>query len=288
MSTRDNDRDNGRLAALVVGISNYGDGAVRLPGCHADAQSWRDLAETTYGASADDVRVLLDHRASRAGVLEGLRWLLERGTSCSRLLFCFAGHGTLVERPPEHPQHGTMFDEALICYPSAAAAPASGYLFDDDLSLVVGQSAAGASTARLTLVIDACHAGGFEDGAGSGLALARFQPAAGGLASFRRMSAGSAGVTPRRFGTMTAAPPGVSRPVLVAAAHANQSAYDDRMADGRHHGVFSFYATALLRDERRLSYRALVARVARELERRFDQVPQAEGDPSRIGSAFTE
>ncbi|HLK90046.1 MAG TPA: caspase family protein [Polyangia bacterium] len=282
--------DHGRLAALVVGISDYGATAVRLPGCEEDARSWRDLAVQTYGAAEGDVRVLLDRRASRADVLEGLRWLLGRGATCSRLLFCFAGHGTLVERPsPSRPEEGAVFDEALICYPSAAADPAAAYLFDDDVSLVVGQAGTGASAARLTLVIDACHAGGFEREAPAGAAIARFRPAAGNAAGPR---VAAAGVKLRRFGTLAAAPPdrptGRAQPVLVAAARSNQSAYDDRMDDGRHHGVFSFHATALLRADRGLSYRALVARVARELERQFDQVPQLEGDSSRIGRAFTE
>ena len=155
MITTKNGSDHGRLAALVVGISDYGASAVRLPGCREDARSWRDLAATTYGASEDDLRVLLDRRASRAGVLDGLRWLVERRSTCSRLLFCFAGHGTLVARPSPQTNDGTMFDEALICCPSAPGDPASAYLFDDDVSQIFGQPATGAAPTPLTLVIDA-------------------------------------------------------------------------------------------------------------------------------------
>jgi len=278
----------GRLAALVVGISNYGSSAVHLPGCHEDARSWRDLMITTYAAAEADTRVLLDRRADRAGVVEGLRWLLGRHADCSRLVFCFAGHGTLVERTPPQPGGVLSFEEAIVCCAASPAEVASAYLFDHDLSTLVAQSGADLAAVSLTLVIDACHAGGFvpaRAAARASAARARFHPPA-------RVSAPAlARQRPRRFGVMaerSRVSPRGGEPVLVAAARSNESAFDAKMDDGRHHGVFSYYATALLGRERGLSYRALASQLARQIGDRFDQEPEVEGAASRLDRSFTD
>jgi hypothetical protein len=139
-------------------------------------------------------------------------------------------------------------------------------------------------------VIDACHAGGFVPATAAKRAesaVVRFHPAAAGTAQ----TVAAAREWPRRFGALAERSRALTRsaqPVLVAAARTNESAFDARMDDGRHHGVFSYYATALLRRDPGLSYRALAAALAREIENRFDQAPQAEGASSRLDRSFTD
>ena len=87
--------------AFIVGISDYihfddvegGD----LPGAERDALAMRDVLVARWGFPEENVRVLLNHDATRAGIEAGLReWLPENARPGDQVVFYFAGHGSQV------------------------------------------------------------------------------------------------------------------------------------------------------------------------------------------------
>ncbi len=78
--------------ALVIGIEHYRD----LPsptGAHADAQRFAQLAQTTLGIPARNVRLALDDHASKSDIQMHLAWLASNVPPSGRIYFYFSGHG---------------------------------------------------------------------------------------------------------------------------------------------------------------------------------------------------
>jgi hypothetical protein len=78
--------------ALVVGIERYRD----LPpvvGARADAERYAALVGTTLGLPQQNVRVLVDDRATRADVEQGIEWLQQSVPAGGRAYLFFSGHG---------------------------------------------------------------------------------------------------------------------------------------------------------------------------------------------------
>ena len=84
--------------ALIVGVSDYinyedvegGD----LPGAERDARAMRDVLVARWGFPEENVRMLLNSEATRAGIREGITgWLTENVSPGDNVVFFFAGHG---------------------------------------------------------------------------------------------------------------------------------------------------------------------------------------------------
>src|SRR3989304_7973261 len=59
--------------AVLVGINKYKpDLNADLKGCVNDVESMRDLLIKFFGFNAEDIRVLIDERATKAGIIERL------------------------------------------------------------------------------------------------------------------------------------------------------------------------------------------------------------------------
>jgi hypothetical protein len=103
-----------RRRALLVGINNYPDPANRLEGCVNDVFLMSSVLQEC-GFAAEDIRVVLDERATTAGILERMAWLLE-GTEDKqdRVLF-YSGHGAQI---PEYGEKNEVdhVDECLVPY----------------------------------------------------------------------------------------------------------------------------------------------------------------------------
>src|SRR5512147_885709 len=85
--------------ALLVGINDYapiGAGGPDLRGCVNDV---RDMAHTLnvlgiVPAAPGSMRLLTDGRATRKGIMDGLRWLLTGAKRNDTLVFYYSGHGS--------------------------------------------------------------------------------------------------------------------------------------------------------------------------------------------------
>ncbi|MDH3591286.1 MAG: caspase family protein, partial [Planctomycetota bacterium] len=78
--------------ALLVGINDYPDDSMRLAGCVNDVYLMSALLQET-GYAPEDIRVVLDDRATADGIRTRLDWLLDRaGPGHERVLY-YSGHG---------------------------------------------------------------------------------------------------------------------------------------------------------------------------------------------------
>ncbi len=93
----------GRRIALIVGISKYKDSSINLKYADADAQALYDLiTNPALGPAAfhpEDVRLLLNEKATVQEINIGLRQFLMQAGENDFALFFFAGHGA---PDPEH------------------------------------------------------------------------------------------------------------------------------------------------------------------------------------------
>ncbi|MCY0987347.1 caspase family protein [Nannocystis sp. ILAH1] len=78
--------------ALIVGIEKYRD-VTPAGGARTDAEKFAELARVTLGVPEDNIKVLLDDRASRTDIAKQMRWLQANVPSGGRVYFYFSGHG---------------------------------------------------------------------------------------------------------------------------------------------------------------------------------------------------
>ncbi|PCC73164.1 Caspase domain-containing protein [Nannocystis exedens] len=78
--------------ALIVGIEKYRD-VTPAGGARSDAEKFAELARVTLGVPEDNIKLLLDDRASRTDIAKQLRWLQANVPSGGRVYFYFSGHG---------------------------------------------------------------------------------------------------------------------------------------------------------------------------------------------------
>ena len=78
--------------ALLIGINDYPDPANRLEGCVNDVFLMSSLLQEC-GFDAEDIRVVLDSRATAAGILERMHWLLDGVEDGDQRMLFYSGHG---------------------------------------------------------------------------------------------------------------------------------------------------------------------------------------------------
>ncbi len=86
-----------RRRALLIGINDYPDPANRLEGCVNDTFLMSSLLQER-GFEPEDIRVVLDSRATAAAIRERLEWLLEGAENATERVLFFSGHGTPAAR----------------------------------------------------------------------------------------------------------------------------------------------------------------------------------------------
>jgi hypothetical protein len=143
--------------ALLIGINNYPKAEQRLEGCVNDVFLLSSVLQEC-GFQAEDIRVVLDERATAQGLRDRLRWLLE-GTRKGDVRFLFySGHGAQL---PTYGPEGKIdrIDSCLVPFDfdwSRATA-----VTDDDLVNLYSQLP---YDAHFMMVLDCCYAGGLTRG----------------------------------------------------------------------------------------------------------------------------
>ena len=144
--------------ALLVGINAYPDPANRLEGCVNDTFLMSGVLQE-YGFDAQDIRLLLDERATRNAMVDRMDWLVDgMRPNDVRVLF-YSGHGTQI------PSYGPLaepdgMDESLVPYDFDWTGETA---FTDKEFLKFYSQLPYAS--HFLGVFDCCHAGGMTRGA---------------------------------------------------------------------------------------------------------------------------
>ena len=98
--------------ALLVGINDYPDPANRLEGCVNDVFLMSAVLQES-GFDPEDIRVVLDARATTSGIMERLHWLLDDVRDGDQRVLFYSGHGAQIpgygdKGEPDH------IDECLV------------------------------------------------------------------------------------------------------------------------------------------------------------------------------
>lgn len=141
--------------ALLVGINDYPNESDRLEGCVNDVYEMSAVLQE-YGFPPDSIRVCLNDRATAAGILERLEWLLDSPTPDSELVFYYSGHGAQI------PEYGLdnepdRYTETLVPYDFDWSTETA--VTDDQIYSLYSQLP---YDTRLAMIFDCCHSGGIH------------------------------------------------------------------------------------------------------------------------------
>jgi metacaspase-1 len=139
--------------ALLIGINDYPDPANRLEGCVNDTFLISSVLQER-GFEAEDIRVILNDRATADAIRDRLNWLLDgAGDLMERVLF-YSGHGAQL---PLYNAVGEVdhIDECLVPYDFAWTKETA--ITDDDFYHLYSDLP---YKARFFAIFDCCHSGG--------------------------------------------------------------------------------------------------------------------------------
>ena len=260
--------------ALLVGVNKYKLPGSDLQGCVNDATNVRDVLLKYFGFAVKDIRVLVDSRATKKGILDRLGWLVKAAKSGDRLLFHFSGHGSQI-RDRDGDELKDHLDE-IIC-PHDMDWDGT-YIVDDDLKAIFSTLPAGV---HLEVLLDSCHSGSGTREVAELVA----SPAIPGIsrAIRQRFLAPPIDILCRHLDEddlplarmlKTTNP---TNHVLFAGCRDNQTSADAYIS-GTYNGAFTYYFCKHIRDAQGAITRAeLLKRLRASLRHEgYDQVPQLE------------
>src|SRR3954470_22018564 len=86
--------------ALVVGINDFGSAAPELKAPVGEMERWASLLTGVYQFDPVNVETYLSPRRekpTRESLMSDLRWLLTGAQPGDQLVFCYSGHGSMVD-----------------------------------------------------------------------------------------------------------------------------------------------------------------------------------------------
>ncbi|MBI2746926.1 MAG: caspase family protein [Burkholderiales bacterium] len=145
--------------ALLIGINEYPQPENRLSGCVNDVFQMSAMLQER-GYQPEEIRVVLDARATTRGVNERLKWLLEDVRAGDERVLFYSGHGAQVaaldaDGEPDHK------DEALVTYDFDWSGNTG--ITDDMLAQYYANLP---YEARFSIILDCCHSGGIARAGG--------------------------------------------------------------------------------------------------------------------------
>lgn len=141
--------------AFIVGINDFTRASWALRGCINDTIEMQELLKTYFQFQAEDIRVLQNHGATKAGIHEGLKWLLSDydGDGSDVRVFHFSSHGTQVEDQDD--DEWERKDEVIVPYDHDWDDP-----FRDDYLWHYFKEIP--ENVNFTFVADCCHSGNIQ------------------------------------------------------------------------------------------------------------------------------
>ncbi|QTA82199.1 Putative peptidoglycan binding domain-containing protein [Desulfonema limicola] len=266
--------------ALLVGINDY-KGVSDLRGCHNDVGNMRNILKEYLGFSNNDIRVVIDSRATKEAILYRLEYMVSKARPGDFMVFHFSGHGSRIrDRNGDELEDG--MDELLCPWDINWD---NGFILDDDLNLIFSRIPQGA---LLEVFLDCCHSGTGLDlvsssarSAASGNSSSsfqsrylqpppdiryRFEGEEDQLCSTRGFTQGN------RSGTRSTV-----NHILWAGCSADQESADANI-NGSYNGAFTYYFCKHMRETGgNISRRNLLERIKNSLKyNRLPQIPQLE------------
>ncbi|MBN1565629.1 MAG: caspase family protein [Anaerolineae bacterium] len=258
---------------LIVGIDKYRNPSWNLEGCTMDAAIMSGMLQDHFGFPTDNIRVLMDERATKAAMLERIDWLTRDAKPGDVMVFFYAGHGSQV-RDRDGDELEDHMDEILCPHDLNWDDP----LTDDILGTYFKRVPQGAN---LTVVFDCCNSGTATrsmwaevraDGTVSEPEYKKTRYIKPPL-DIEHRGRGIALKT-RRIGEVIMK----ENHILMTACQSNQEAQEKRFG-GQARGAFSYYmGEAFKRANFKLTYReAHQDTLVRLRDNGFIQIPQLEG-----------
>lgn len=145
--------------ALLIGINDYPEPENRLHGCVNDVFQMSAMLQER-GYQPEEIRVVLDARATTRGVNERLQWLLEDVRAGDERVLFYSGHGAQVaamdaDGEPDHK------DETLVTH---------DFDWSGNTGITDGMLARYYANlpyeARFSIILDCCHSGGLARAGG--------------------------------------------------------------------------------------------------------------------------
>lgn len=301
--------------ALLVGINEYPNEDDKLQGCVNDVFTMSSVLQEC-GFEPETIRTVLDDRATAQGILKRLEWLLDDPRPGDERVFYYSGHGVSIPEYGEdnEPDHKV---EALVPWDFDWSPETA--ISDDQIYSLYSQLP---YDFRLIMIFDCCHSGGIHRHGGAkakGLAppddirhrelkwdrktsmwvqrdFKRVAPAftatkEAGVAYFgrdgttERIGRGSMlrGLTKAEYAKRKAAKhtTGPYLPLIIEACGEGQLSFEYRHGAASF-GAFTYCLAKLLREQKSISFEALVERTRVELaDLQYDQTPQILG-PTHI------
>jgi len=142
------------LKALLVGINEYG-GDNKLYGCVNDVLISRDILRIKHGVLEQDIRMLVDARATKDAIMERLEWLISQSKTTKQLFFHYSGHGAQV--PNTNYADDAELDslDEVMC-PFDFSWVTNTWISDDDINNLLKKKD---KSCRLVMIFDCCHSG---------------------------------------------------------------------------------------------------------------------------------
>lgn len=295
--------------ALLVGINAYPAEANRLEGCVNDTYLMSAMLQERNFA-AEDIRVLLDHRATAEAIRERLEWLLEGAEDGAERVFFYSGHG--AQMPGYNAQERVdHVDECLVPWNFDWTKETA--ITDDDFFALYRDLP---YAAKFFAMFDCCHSGGIHRDGGPrvrGMSppddirhrilkwnaseqmwdqreLAPLNENFGGTEKDReqfmgrnratfRLGRGMRGrtISSRFYKSLPAGERGPYLPVIIEACQEGSLSYEYR-AGATSYGAFTYSFVKDLRANPKSTFIGAVARAAATLKKmEYDQVPQILG-----------
>lgn len=137
--------------ALVIGVDKYINPDWNLQGCVADASAMYNLLIKNFEFDRDDVRMIVDRRATTENIRSRLDWLVRDTHAGDSLVFFFAGHGSRL-RDRDGDELDDRMDECLVPHDHDW----NDALIDDELNEYFSGIH---DEAQLTVIFDCCNSG---------------------------------------------------------------------------------------------------------------------------------
>ena len=145
--------------ALLVGINEYPKASDRLDGCVNDAYLVSSVLQEC-GFAPEDIRLVLDSRATAQAIRERLDWLLDGAVAGDQLVFYYSGHGAQLPTYGESDVVDQM-DESLVPVDFDWSPDRS--ITDDQIYDLYSQLP---YDLDFMMLLDCCHSGGILRGTG--------------------------------------------------------------------------------------------------------------------------
>lgn len=257
--------------ALLVGINKYPpEMAADLKGCINDVENMHNLLTTKFGFDSENIRTVINERATKQGILDRLKWLLDDTKAGDELVFHYSGHGSQV-RDRNGDELDDHLDEILCPYDLDWDDP----LTDDDLAILFKQLPNGV---YLTMICDACHSGTMTRSVAN-LSLSAQNKSI--LPPFDiRLRSMNKTLLKNTMGKKDNK--GSQRHVLMSGCKDNQTS-SDAFIDGKYQGAFTWALTRSIRENPYCTWSDIHKLTVNLLSTyNYNQIPQISGDKDLI------